>query len=94
VGDSEPLASVQRYNYEAEGHTNSVGGGSTASYVYNALNQQVRTVVVGVPARFSVMIHERKTEIEARSKLTPFCPTNSAAERQTAQDGDYIALTD
>ncbi|MDR3414043.1 MAG: hypothetical protein P4L87_24295, partial [Formivibrio sp.] len=33
------------YTYDAEGHITAVDSGQTATYVYNALNQRVRTVV-------------------------------------------------
>ena len=35
---------VHTYTYDAEGNITAVDGGATASYVYNALNQRVRTV--------------------------------------------------
>jgi RHS repeat-associated protein len=40
------------YTYDAEGHITAVDGGSTAAYVYNALNQRVRTVVGGATTEF------------------------------------------
>jgi RHS repeat-associated protein len=40
------------YTYDAEGNITAVDGGSTASYVYNALNQRVRTVVGGTATEF------------------------------------------
>ena len=33
------------YTYDADGHITAVDGGQTASYVYNALGQRVRTTV-------------------------------------------------
>jgi RHS repeat-associated protein len=36
------------YTYDAEGNVTAVDGGSTAKYVYNALNQRVQTVVGSV----------------------------------------------
>ena len=33
------------YTYDAEGNITAIDGGATAQYVYNALNQRVRTVV-------------------------------------------------
>jgi hypothetical protein len=35
---------VHSYTYDAEGNITAVDAGSAASYLYNALNQQVRTV--------------------------------------------------
>jgi RHS repeat-associated protein len=40
------------YTYDAEGHITAVDGGSTATYVYNALNQRVRTMVGGSALEF------------------------------------------
>jgi YD repeat-containing protein len=40
------------YTYDAEGHITAVDNGSTAAYVYNALNQRVRTVVGGATTEF------------------------------------------
>jgi RHS repeat-associated protein len=41
------------YTYYAEGNITAVDGGSTATYVYNALNQRVRTTVnSGTPTEF------------------------------------------
>jgi RHS repeat-associated protein len=40
------------YTYDAEGHTTAVDTGSTASYVYNALNQRVQTTVGSTVTEF------------------------------------------
>jgi RHS repeat-associated protein len=40
------------YTYDAEGNIVTVDGGSTATYVYNALNQRVRSLVGSTPAEF------------------------------------------
>ncbi|HMH14390.1 MAG TPA: hypothetical protein VK578_14920, partial [Edaphobacter sp.] len=40
------------YTYDAEGNITAVDGGGTAQYVYNALNQRVRTVVGSTPTEF------------------------------------------
>jgi RHS repeat-associated protein len=40
------------YTYDAEGNITAVDGGSTAQYVYNALNQRVRTVVGSATTEF------------------------------------------
>jgi RHS repeat-associated protein len=40
------------YTYDAEGNIVAVDGGSTAAYVYNALNQRVRTVVGGTATEY------------------------------------------
>jgi YD repeat-containing protein len=40
------------YTYDAEGNITAVDGGGTASYVYNALNQRVRTVANGGTTEF------------------------------------------
>lgn len=41
------------YTYDAEGNITAVDGGSTATYVYNALNQRVRTVVGSTATEFN-----------------------------------------
>jgi hypothetical protein len=40
------------YTYDAEGNIVTVDGGSTATYVYDALNQRVRTVASGAVTEF------------------------------------------
>lgn len=43
---------LHNYTCDADGHITAVNGGATASYVYNALNQRVRTVVGGTTTEY------------------------------------------
>ncbi|HMG86729.1 MAG TPA: RHS repeat-associated core domain-containing protein [Terracidiphilus sp.] len=43
---------LHTYTYDAEGNITAVDGGGTAQYVYNALNQRVRTVVGSTATEF------------------------------------------
>jgi hypothetical protein len=51
--------SFNYYNYDAEGNMLTVNSGQAATYVFNALNQRVRTVVGGrVPHPFPRFLRE------------------------------------
>ncbi len=44
---------INTYTYDAEGNITAVSGNASATYVYNALNQRVRTTVnSGTPTEF------------------------------------------
>ena len=43
---------VHSYTYDAEGNIVTVDNGSTATYVYDALNHRVRTVVGSAQTEF------------------------------------------
>lgn len=51
------------YTYDAEGNVTAVNGGSTAQYVYNALNQRVQTVVGSTKTEFVYNVNGRRVSI-------------------------------
>jgi YD repeat-containing protein len=69
---------VHSYTYDAEGNIVTVDNGSTATYVYDALNHRVRTVVgsaqtefvfKGVPGDRSSSLGPARLGVECRSQL-------------------------
>ena len=51
------------YTYDAEGNVTAVDGGSTASYVYNALNQRVSETVGGTTTQFAYNVAGQRVSI-------------------------------
>jgi RHS repeat-associated protein len=51
------------YTYDAEGNVTAVDGGSTASYVYNALNQRVSETVGGATTQFAYNVAGQRVSI-------------------------------
>jgi len=55
--------SFHTYTYDAEGNLTQVDGGATAQYVYNALNQRVRTVVGSTAKEFVFNLNGQRVSI-------------------------------
>lgn len=56
------------YTYDAEGNVTAVDGGATATYVYDALNHRVKTVVSGAATEYVFNINgQRVSEWNART---------------------------
>ena len=55
--------SFHTYTYDAEGNLTQVDGGATAQYVYNALNQRVRTVVGSTAREFVFNLNGQRVSI-------------------------------
>ena len=61
--NNSKVKTAQNYTYDAEGNLTAVDGGSTASYVYNALNQRVSETVGGTTTQFAYNVAGQRLSI-------------------------------